>query len=289
MEYITSRNREDSIPEEASKFEANLRFHLWCKRLWPYKELMPGDILYWYKTQKQSIVWKSRVVDVYRFPYNNKNEVIQKLLTRFHNFDKEDDYLINGPEKGYCLAYKIKAINKEDLPKPTNIHFPQMGWMKINSDIAIKWLNQNEQNNDIILDDLAPIGSLIDRIRQLNVLMKDVSQERVTSIISHTIRKDTQIIRAFKEICEFKCQFPDCNVRIPKHTGGFYIEVAHVKAISKGGSSVIGNLLVLCPNHHKEFDYGKREIIEQTVSLIRGRLNGKHFTIMFPDMNDSAQ
>jgi predicted restriction endonuclease len=44
-----------------------------------------------------------------------------------------------------------------------------------------------------------------------------------------------------------------------------------------------GNLLVLCPNHHKEFDHGNLEISEQTENKIRGIINGKEFDIKFPD------
>ena len=287
MEYITSRGY--VIPKEASEFETELRFHLWQKKLWPYEELVPGDLLYWYETKCRSIVWKSRVVDVDRFPYSNKSEVIEKLKIRFHSFDEKQDYFVNKPDQGYCLALKVKAIERIDLPKPHDLKFPRLGWMKINGDIAKRWLNHSEQINDVILDDLAPSGSLIERIHYLNALMKHVSPARVSSIISYTIRKDSQIVKALKSSCEFKCQFPGCNVQISKREGGFYIEVAHIKPISRGGRSVIGNLLVLCPNHHKEFDYGNLEIIEQTEALIRGKLNGKDFQILFPGMSYSVQ
>jgi predicted restriction endonuclease len=48
---------------------------------------------------------------------------------------------------------------------------------------------------------------------------------------------------------------------------------------------VIGNLLVLCPNHHKEFDHGKLEIEMQTETSIEGKLNGKEFHIQFLEKN----
>ncbi len=34
------------------------------------------------------------------------------------------------------------------------------------------------------------------------------------------------------------------------------------------------NLLILCPNHHKEFDYGQREILTHTEEEIIFVLNG---------------
>ena len=67
-----------------------------------------------------------------------------------------------------------------------------------------------------------------------------------------------------------------------KKDGGFYIEVAHVQPVEKGGTSVLGNVVVLCPNHHKEFDYGDLQVIEQTEELLHGKLNGIEFRIALP-------
>jgi len=93
------------------------------------------------------------------------------------------------------------------------------------------------------------------------------------------IRRDTRLVKALKAFYQFRCQFPGCGVRIPKRGGGFYIEVAHIEPVRKGGRSVLGNLLVLCPNHHKEFDHGHLEIREQTEEKVHGILNGTEFSI----------
>jgi predicted restriction endonuclease len=71
-------------------------------------------------------------------------------------------------------------------------------------------------------------------------------------------------------------------VRILKRDGTFYIEVAHIQPLSEEGRSILGNLLVLCPNHHKEFDYGDLKILEQTWDSVRGTLNGRDFEISLP-------
>ncbi|MDQ1162767.1 putative restriction endonuclease [Chryseobacterium sp. SORGH_AS 447] len=83
-----------------------------------------------------------------------------------------------------------------------------------------------------------------------------------------------------KEYVDYKCQFPGCNSQIPdKKRGVNYVEVAHIKAVSEGGKSTIGNLIVLCPNHHKEFDLGERNIFEINSDQISGKLNNKNFQI----------
>jgi predicted restriction endonuclease len=109
--------------------------------------------------------------------------------------------------------------------------------------------------------------------------MKNVAPERVEKLISTTIRKDTKMINALKQATNFKCQFPACGQQIVKKNGGFYIEVAHIKPVSLNGQSILGNLIVLCPNHHKEFDFGDLKIIEQTNNKLAGYLNGNKFEI----------
>ena len=281
MEYITSRGF--TLPESPEDFAAHFWFNLWRINLWPYRELIPGDILYWYESPSRCIVWKSRVVDVDRFSYNSRKEVLVRLEARYGEFDTTQPYFVESPEQGYCLAWRVVPIERVRLPKPVDLRFPGQGWLRVDDDIASKWLNQIGIADDVVLDDLAPReGALLERIHQLNVTMADVSPERVRSVVVKTVRRDTRLVKALKKLCEFRCQFPGCGVRIPKRDGGFYIEVAHIQPVSQGGQSVIGNLLVLCPNHHKEFDYGDLEIFEQTADRIRGTLNGKPFEIQIP-------
>ena len=97
--------------------------------------------------------------------------------------------------------------------------------------------------------------------------------------IEQIIRNDRQIVLLLKQASNYKCQFPNCDAEIKTKTGLNYVEVAHVKPVKEGGQSVLGNLLVLCPNHHKEFDYGELKIYEQTLSILRGKLNEREFFI----------
>ncbi|RLI51490.1 MAG: hypothetical protein DRP09_19215 [Candidatus Thorarchaeota archaeon] len=280
MEYVTSRGF--TLPESADEFASRFWFNLWRINLWPYRELVIGDILYWYESPSRCIVWKSRVIDVDRFFYDSKEIVQDRLKARFGDLDTDQPYFVKSPEQGYCLAWKVIPLQRVNLLKPNDLRFPGQGWLRVDNETASIWLNQTAVADDVTLDDVVPSGTLLERINQLNVAMADVSPERVCSVVVRTVRRDTQLVRALKELCEFRCQFPGCGVRIPKRDGGFYIEVAHIQAASQGGQSTIGNLLVLCPNHHKEFDYGDLQIAEQTVDTIRGELNGRKFEIQLP-------
>lgn len=132
------------------------------------------------------------------------------------------------------------------------------------------------------LDDIVSAGDPLEKLRQASKKLASETPQRVETIVSRTVRNDTELVQALKELCEFRCQFPGCGKQIRKKDGGFYIEVAHVKPIAKGGTSILGNVVVLCPNHHKEFDYGDLQVIEQTEELLHGKLNGVEFRISLP-------
>jgi hypothetical protein len=110
-----------------------------------------GDIVYWYETPSQSIVWKSKLSDVLRFEYKSKQEAKQKLISQFGDFDESQDYFVNGPTQGYCIGFKVKVIEKLSLPKPRGLRFPQQGWLRVDAEIAKTWLTHSGQIEDVVL------------------------------------------------------------------------------------------------------------------------------------------
>jgi len=280
MEYVTSRGF--ALPRSGDELAAQYWFNLWRIRLWPYRELLVGDTLYWYESATREMVWESRVAELERFPYRSKSVVEARLTSRFGDFDAQETYFLEGPGDGFCLAYKVRAVRRLSLPKPEGLRFPRQGWLRVDAHAAEAWLGKAGVEDRVTLDVLAPAGSLLRRLEQLNTRLAEVAPERCLSVVRQTIRRDTAIVKALKALCGYRCQFPHCGVRIRRRDGGHYVEVAHVEPIRKGGRSVIGNLLVLCPNHHKEFDVGETRILEQTVECVRGTLNGRAFEIRLP-------
>lgn len=279
--YITSRGF--LLPKSLTEFGDRCWFNLWKNQQWPYRELEIGDILYWYEKPSKSIAFKASIVDVHKFTYASKNEAQAQLESRFGNLDASEPYYVKAPSKGYGLAYKVIPLFQTEAPKPSNIKIPQLGWLHADEKIRREWLAKADAlEDDMTLDEVAPKGQLLERLHQLNSSMVNRPPRLISSVVERTIRRDTELIRTLKEVCEFRCQYPGCNLQISKKDGGFYIEVAHVRPFKKGGPSVLGNLLVLCPNHHKEFDFGDLLIYEQTPDLIRGLLNGKKFLIRLP-------
>lgn len=274
MEYITSRGYE--LPSDKDVMESEDWFNMWRNRNFPYTELLNGDTLYWFDTINQKLVWKTEVVNVVRFPYDNKEEIFDRFKKSLGH-----EYYASRPVKGYLVGYKIKVVKKINLAKPKGFKFPQLGWLRVDNEVSKIWFNRSAYTNNQVLDNFisANDSSIAEQLAEINSQMQDVSPERISKLVSETIRKDTRIINTLKKAANFKCQFPCCGQRILKRNGGYYIEVAHIKPVSKNGRSILGNLIVLCPNHHKEFDHGDLRILEQSNTKIIGYLNGVYFII----------
>jgi len=135
MLFVTSRNF--VLPENPDGLTNGQWFNLWSRRLWPYNELEIGATLYWYHSPSRCIVWRSRVVDVNRFAYGRKYEVKETL--QLTSPKTAEPYYANGPESGFCLAYRVEALERLSLPKPDDLRFPQNGWLKVTDDIAREW------------------------------------------------------------------------------------------------------------------------------------------------------
>ncbi len=127
------------LPESASVLEGLLRYQLWPVQFWPYNLLAIGDIVYLYESQSNAIRWKTRIRMVEKFTYQNKGQARDHLV-RLGGFDTRDPRFINSPEMGFCLAYRLKVLQKLDLGKPLEITFPRFGWLRLYEENVNSWL-----------------------------------------------------------------------------------------------------------------------------------------------------
>ena len=78
------------------------------------------------------------------------------------------------------------------------------------------------------------------------------------SVVTTVIRKirDTAMIRKIKD--QFKNHCAICNYAVHLPSDRFYSEGHHVRPLASfhEGPDVKQNILILCPTHHAEFDYG---------------------------------
>src|SRR4051812_15889812 len=89
--FVTSRGY--TLPTTPDGMAASPWFNLWQRRLWPYRELQPGDTLFWYDATAQAVVWASRVSRVERFEYGSKDDVRERLRAVFGDQSFSDPYL----------------------------------------------------------------------------------------------------------------------------------------------------------------------------------------------------
>lgn len=81
--------------------------------------------------------------------------------------------------------------------------------------------------------------------------MKKEHQKIKTTILRRI--RDTVKTKKLKKIYQNKCQI--CNYSFPEYVRSGYSEVHHVWPMADNGDDDFDNMLVLCPNHHAEFDY----------------------------------
>ena len=92
-----------------------------------------------YESQTNAIRWKTRVRMVEKFPYQSKG-IVRDRLTRLGGFDVRDPRFTHAPEYGFCLAWKIKAVQLMQLSKPMEITFPRFGWLRLYEENVARWL-----------------------------------------------------------------------------------------------------------------------------------------------------
>ncbi len=106
--------------------------------------------------------------------------------------------------------------------------------------------------------------------------IKQTDSEEV--VLNHkTYRRDNKTIAQIKILRDFKCQI--CGVRIIKKDGSFYVEAAHIIAKHQKGREALDNIVLLCPNHHKEFDFGHLVIRNHTKTFVDIKLNGRVYKL----------
>lgn len=87
-------------------------------------------------------------------------------------------------------------------------------------------------------------------------LAEDYPQPERTETTTSRIIRNTDIIKNLKEMYDHKCQV--CGTSRQKSGGNGYAEGHHLQPLGDphDGPDVRENILVLCPNHHADFDYG---------------------------------
>jgi putative restriction endonuclease len=171
-------------------------------------------------------------------------------------------------------ALKTSGIGKDEFEKLTRIFEFVTG--KEYDEKELEYIKSDEKEQEDLVEKISSEVSLDANKRKEIIQDLNSLTPQSTEIVEYKgkmYKRDNKTIAQLKILRNFKCQI--CNNNILKKDGSFYIEAAHIKRKSEKGTEMPYNILILCPNHHKEFDLGDKRIIEQTDKRIVFELNGK--------------
>lgn len=94
----------------------------------------------------------------------------------------------------------------------------------------------------------------------------------IVEIRGKQYKRDNKTVAQLKILRNYECQI--CRQFILKKNGERYIEAAHITPKRHEGPELPHNLLILCPNHHKEFDLGNLRISLRDTERVIFELNG---------------
>lgn len=145
--FITSRGY--TIPDDWEEFQQTFWFNMWQKRMFAYSEVSEGDVLFWYDSQSQSIVWKSKITKLDKFEYSTKQQMRERVIQIFDEDPASDPYFVDKADSGYCIAFKITPLQKLNLKKPEGFKFPQGGWLRVSDPNSKEWVSSSYFDNDL--------------------------------------------------------------------------------------------------------------------------------------------
>jgi hypothetical protein len=249
---------------------------------------------------------KGEIVGVY-----GKAEVYRQARTHEVPFQKRDYWTNIRGERDFSLLFPIPLNANDYKAKPSDRIVGQNGFAYKDEDFAEKILydelielskagtNESDFNKliavyefyigkkfkvDFISNDEKEQKELekIYKTKSKAEILKELQNLKETDpeeiIVNHkTYKRDNKTIAQIKIIRDFKCQI--CSTTIIKKDGSKYVEAAHIKAKHQKGRETLDNIILLCPNHHKEFDYGHLEIEQHNINEITFVLNGQQHKI----------
>ena len=173
-----------------------------------------------------------------------------KNITKVPGIAYQDEHLLVFCKEVFEIKHGFRKINSD---MGLNISIPEIH--------KIKLIQVKERFVDQILEKHHTIESYLN-IKISNFKNKDItkiipsSMKREPSKIKTTILRrirDTTKTKKLKKIYNNKCQI--CSYSFPTYVESGYSEVHHVWPMADNGDDDFDNMLVLCPNHHAEFDY----------------------------------
>ena len=144
---------------------------------------------------------------------------------------------------------------------------------EINTEIVESIVNEKEQNEIAIhYRKQKSREELIEELRANQNI-----DDEVVIVNLKKFKRNNKTVALIKLLRNSECQI--CKTSILKKDGTKYIEAAHITPKYMKGKETEDNIILLCPNHHKEFDYGDLRIAEHTNEKLTFVLNGIEYNL----------
>ena len=98
-----------------------------------------------------------------------------------------------------------------------------------------------------------------------------IAAERRRYLLTEVVKRDRDLVEQLREIYLGECQI--CGWAPRRNYGAELCEAHHIRWLSRGGSDDLGNLVLICPNHHRAihrcdapFDFARNAFVFGTMS-----------------------
>ncbi len=161
--------------------------------------------------------------------------------------------LRNLEGKGHLSQIKSEMMKILETPYPENLDQQISGTLQKNS-------KDSKMGKRDVFYSIEGLGSGMWGLNEMRqgetVTAIDLYEppERIKTTVSRIIR-DTKLAVDLKMIYQNKCQICGTQIQL---VDKLYSEAHHIRPLGgeHRGPDILGNLLVVCPNHHAQLDYG---------------------------------
>lgn len=184
-----------------------------------------------------------------------------QLHSKYINMFKKiqnNDLILFSKQSHYSWDIMLQVEEKKNLVMKSN---KANQFREKNKNLSIRFKNKNFLSKYQKSFDASGLSKLRPGIYSLKSTLsvkksKEIKHENPEKIFSVTkrVKRDRQKVADMKLRYLDKCQI--CNYSLLLENGKRHSEVHHLRPIGKeGGNDDTDNMIVLCPNHHKAFDF----------------------------------
>jgi hypothetical protein len=179
---------------------------------------------------------------------------------------------IYNPAGGYYESLDYVSVRKSEIP-PWQSSIRPVSESAFSAILAAAGAERNNEAYGIIEKTENPLQAL----RLLNDTYRDCSPQKRDRLVNIHIERGARITGSLKKLLGPFCQI--CGAEgFVKHNGDRYIEAHHLVQIALRASSSLcsDNVILVCPNCHRELHYGRNvEVADQGDEIMIRLGNGR--------------